>query len=73
MDIITVGIDVSKDRLDIAVRPSEEVFAVERNAADWTIWWRGCVSSRRIWWRWKLPEGSKPSRRQLWLAQGFQL
>lgn len=33
MDIITVGIDVSKDRLDIAVRPSEEVFAVERNAA----------------------------------------
>ena len=33
MDIITVGIDVAKDRLDIAVRPSEEVFTVERNAA----------------------------------------
>lgn len=31
MDIITVGIDVSKDRLDVAVRPSGEVFAVERN------------------------------------------
>jgi transposase len=33
MDMITAGIDVSKDRLDIAVRPSGEVFAVERNAA----------------------------------------
>lgn len=32
MDIITVGIDVSKDRLDVAVRPRGEVFAVERNA-----------------------------------------
>lgn len=32
MDIITVGIDVSKDRLDIALRPSGEAFAVERNA-----------------------------------------
>lgn len=33
MEMITVGIDVSKDRLDVAVRPSGEVFAVERNAA----------------------------------------
>src|SRR6516225_8059004 len=33
MEIITVGIDVSKDRLDIAVRPSGEAFAVERNGA----------------------------------------
>jgi len=33
MDSITVGIDVSKDRLDIAVRPSGEVFAIERNPA----------------------------------------
>jgi transposase len=33
MDIIAVGIDVSKDRLDVAVRPSGEVFAVERNAS----------------------------------------
>lgn len=33
MDIITVGIDVSKDCLDIAVRPSGEAFTVERNAA----------------------------------------
>jgi transposase len=33
MDRITVGIDVSKDRLDIAVRPGGEVFAVEPNAA----------------------------------------
>lgn len=33
MDAIVVGIDVSKDRLDVAVRPSGEAFAVERNAA----------------------------------------
>jgi transposase len=33
MDNIIVGIDVSKDRLDIAVRPGGEAFAVERNAA----------------------------------------
>jgi transposase len=32
MENIIVGIDVSKDRLDVAVRPSGEVFAVERNA-----------------------------------------
>ena len=33
METIFVGIDVSKDRLDVAVRPSGEAFAVERNAA----------------------------------------
>lgn len=33
MDSIIVGIDVSKDRLDVALRPSGEVFAVARNAA----------------------------------------
>jgi len=33
MDIIAVGIDVSKDRLDVAVRPSGETFAVERNGS----------------------------------------
>ncbi len=33
MDFIAVGIDVSKDRLDIAVRPGGEAFTVERNAA----------------------------------------
>lgn len=31
METIVVGIDVAKDRLDVAVRPSGEVFAVERN------------------------------------------
>lgn len=30
MEAITVGIDVSKDRLDVAVRPSGEMFVVER-------------------------------------------
>ena len=32
MESIFVGIDVSKDRLDVAVRPSGETFFVERNA-----------------------------------------
>src|SRR5262245_22997816 len=32
MESIIVGIDVSKDRLDVAVRPSGAAFAVERNA-----------------------------------------
>ena len=32
MDAIVVGIDVSKDRLDVAVRPSGETFVVGRNA-----------------------------------------
>jgi transposase len=33
MDSIIVGIDVSKDRLDVALRPSGEAFVVERNGA----------------------------------------
>lgn len=33
MDFIAVGIDVSKDHLDIAVRPGGEAFTVDRNAA----------------------------------------
>jgi transposase len=33
MDAIYVGIDVSKDRLDVAVRPSGESFAVSRDGA----------------------------------------
>jgi transposase len=33
MEHIIVGIDVSKDRLDVAMRPSGEVFMVARNAA----------------------------------------
>jgi transposase len=33
MDTIVVGIDVSKDRLDVAVRPTGERFAVARDAA----------------------------------------
>ncbi len=32
MDAIVVGIDVSKDRLDVAVRPTGEVFVVGRDA-----------------------------------------
>jgi transposase len=33
VDMITVGIDVSKDRLDVVVRPDGEGFTVKRNAA----------------------------------------
>ncbi len=33
MDSIIVGIDVSKDHLDVALRPQGEAFVVERNAA----------------------------------------
>lgn len=33
MDFIAVGIDVSKDHLDVALRPGGELFTVERNAA----------------------------------------
>ena len=33
MDRIIVGIDVSKDRLDVEVRPTGEAFSVSRNAA----------------------------------------
>jgi transposase len=33
MDTTIVGIDVSKDRLDVALRPSGEAFVVARNAA----------------------------------------
>jgi transposase len=33
MDSIVVGIDVSKDRLDVCVRPGGEAFAVSRDAA----------------------------------------
>ena len=32
MDAIVVGIDVSKERLDVAVRPSGEMFVVSRDA-----------------------------------------
>lgn len=33
MENVVVGIDVAKDRLDVAVRPSGDVFTVERNGA----------------------------------------
>jgi transposase len=36
MEIITVGIDVAKDRLDVAVRPGGDTFTVERNGAGLT-------------------------------------
>ncbi len=33
MDVMVVGIDVSKDRLDVAVRPTGEGFVFKRTAA----------------------------------------
>jgi len=46
MEKVIVGIDVSKDRLDVAVRPSSEVFSVERNAAglEGLAAWLGALS-----------------------------
>lgn len=38
---ITVGIDVSKDRLDVYVHPSGERLAVDNEASR--CWWRGCT------------------------------
>ena len=35
MDAIYVGIDVSKDRLDVAVRPSGESFFVTRDGSGY--------------------------------------
>jgi transposase len=37
METIVIGIDVAKDRLDVAVRPSGEVFAVARNGAGLAV------------------------------------
>jgi hypothetical protein len=39
MELITVGIDVSKDRLDVAVRPSGEVFWLSVTPWVLSIWW----------------------------------
>ena len=38
MESIFVGIDVSKDRLDIALRPGGEAFTATRDAAAWRNW-----------------------------------
>ena len=35
MEPIFVGIDVSKDRLDVHVRPGGEAFVVTRDARSW--------------------------------------
>ena len=43
MDTIIVGIDVSKDRLDVAVRPEwGGVCRSNATPAAWSCWWRGC-------------------------------
>ncbi|MDQ6868724.1 MAG: hypothetical protein M3178_10075 [Pseudomonadota bacterium] len=48
MDAIVVGIDVSKDKLDIAVRPSGAVFSTSRDAAglDAVIGLSACATRR---------------------------
>ena len=46
MDVIAVGIDVSKDRLDVAVRPTGDRFAVERNGSglEQLVAWLGQIA-----------------------------
>ena len=40
MDAIVVGIDVSKDKLDIAVRPSGTAFSTSRDAGQGAVMWK---------------------------------
>ena len=35
--VATVGIDVSKDRLDVAVHPTDEQFSVTNDAVGWRL------------------------------------
>ena len=35
--VATVGIDVSKDRLDVAVHPTDEQFSVTNDAGGWRL------------------------------------
>ena len=39
------GIDVSKDRLDVAVRPTGEAWRSPTILAGSETWWN-------VWWRW---------------------
>jgi transposase len=47
MDAMVVGIDVSKDRLDVAVRPTGESFVFKRTASGSRISSLGSKPSRR--------------------------
>ena len=51
MDAIVVGIDVSKDRLDVAVRPTGESFVFKRTGVPGNRRpHRPARSYRRRWW-----------------------
>ena len=58
MEQTFIGIDVSKDRLDVHVRPSDEAFAVARDGISWPRWSSVSARSIRVWWCWKPPAGS---------------
>ena len=61
MDAIVVGIDVSKDRLDVAVRPTGESFVFKRTGGvgDPKTSSSGSKPYRRRWWRSRLPAASR--------------
>jgi hypothetical protein len=69
MDAIVVGIDVSKDRLDVAVRPTGESFVFKRTGVgiEDLIVRLEALSPR--WWRSRLPAASRRWSRRAWPAQ----
>ena len=67
MDNTTVGIDVSKDRLDVAMRPGGELFVVARNAAGLEELVESLYSLAPAWSPWKPPAASRRWRQPRWL------
>ncbi len=68
MDTVVLGIDVSKDRLDVAVRPTRESFVFDRSAAGIEILSPGSEPYRRVWWPLRLLAASKRWLRRAWLV-----
>ena len=66
MDRAYVGIDVSKDRLDVHVRPEGEAFAVARDGEGLAELVERLRPLGPELWRWKRPAASRPSWRPRW-------
>src|SRR5829696_5896559 len=60
MDAIVIGIDVSKDKLDVHVLPAEEAFAVARNGAGIEELAAASRCSLPRWSRSRRPAASRP-------------
>ena len=58
MEQTFIGIDVSKDRLDVHVRPSDEAFAVARDGVGLAALVERLGALDPLWWCWKPPAGS---------------